>query len=1036
MPTLPSTIVARDASGNFSAGTITASLTGAASLNVLKAGDTMTGSLQLPAGTTAAPSLVFTGSTTTGLSASTGNFSFTTNGVERMKIASGGSVSIDAFATAGVVHNDASGNLTTSLIVNADISATAAIVDTKLATISTTGKVANSATTATSANTASSIVSRDSLGNFSANAVSFTDAVIGTLTITNPIASVTITDLSAVDASISGSLSVADEVINGTMTFPGLTTAGVMHNSASGLLSSSLIVNADISATANIADIKLATISTAGKVANSATTATSANTASAIVARDASGNFSAGTITASLTGAASLNVLKAGDTMTGTLIMPAGTAAAPSIQFTGSANTGFSAATLNTLSFDTNGAERMNINPTGGVTINQFTTSGVVHNNASGLLSSSLIVNADVDPAAAIMDTKLATISTAGKVSNSATTATSANTASTIVARDASGNFSAGTITANLTGSASNNVLKAGDTMTGTLQLPAGTPAAPALVFTGNTTTGLSASVLDVLSFDINGVEEMNLSASGLTIDGFTTAGIVHNNASGLLSSSLIVNADITDATITNAKLAAISSSNIANDIVVRDTSGNFAAGTITASLSGNATTATTATNFSGSLSGDVTGTQGATVVSFVGGQTAANVAAATVLANAATNLNTINTIVKRDANGSFAAGVVSVTDEVVSNSLTITPFNTAGVVHNNASGLLSSSLIVNADITDATIANAKLAAISSSNVANDIIVRDGTGSFAAQVASVVDAVASGNLVLSTEPSTSTAGNILKGSSSFIHDFGTANTFIGISSGNFTMSGLGNNTAFGNGTLTANTTGAYNTAIGSSGLAANTIGADNTAIGYQALLDNTTGSSNIAVGYQAGKTLVSGSGNIYINADAATTSESSTTRIGTSQTACFVAGITGTGVSGDAVVVGANGQLGVTLSSKRFKNNIADMSDLSANILKLRPVTFAYNNDAANIQQFGLIAEEVDQHFPAIVTRDEEGKPYTVRYHLLPVLLLNELKKQHATIEQIKTDYVTKETMDHIISNLQEQIKSLMNTQNMKYINA
>ena len=39
--------VKRDANGNFAAGTITASLTGAASLNVLKAGDTMTGSLTL-----------------------------------------------------------------------------------------------------------------------------------------------------------------------------------------------------------------------------------------------------------------------------------------------------------------------------------------------------------------------------------------------------------------------------------------------------------------------------------------------------------------------------------------------------------------------------------------------------------------------------------------------------------------------------------------------------------------------------------------------------------------------------------------------------------------------------------------------------------------------------------------------------------------------------------------------------------------------------------------------------------------------------
>ena len=60
-------------------------------------------------------------------------------------------------------------------------------------------------------------------------------------------------------------------------------------------------------------------------------------------------------------------------------------------------------------------------------------------------------------------------------------------------------------------------------------------------------------------------------------------------------------------------------------------------------------------------LSGDVTGTQSATVVSLVGGQTAVSIAAGTVLANTATNTNTLNTIVKRDANGDFSAGTISV---------------------------------------------------------------------------------------------------------------------------------------------------------------------------------------------------------------------------------------------------------------------------------------------------------------------------------------------------------------------------------------
>jgi microcystin-dependent protein len=68
-------------------------------------------------------------------------------------------------------------------------------------------------------------------------------------------------------------------------------------NSLAGGASVSNIVDADVAAGAGIADTKLGTIQTAGKVSNSATTATNANTASAIVARDASGNFSAGTIT-------------------------------------------------------------------------------------------------------------------------------------------------------------------------------------------------------------------------------------------------------------------------------------------------------------------------------------------------------------------------------------------------------------------------------------------------------------------------------------------------------------------------------------------------------------------------------------------------------------------------------------------------------------------------------------------------------------------------------------------------------------------
>lgn len=66
------------------------------------------------------------------------------------------------------------------------------------------------------------------------------------------------------------------------------------------------------------------------------------------------------------------------------------------------------------------------------------------------------------------------------------------------------------------------------------------------------------------------------------------------------------------------------------------------------------------ATNFSGNLSGDVTGTQNATVVSAVGGQTAADVSTGVQLANAATNANTASAVVRRDASGNFAASTIT----------------------------------------------------------------------------------------------------------------------------------------------------------------------------------------------------------------------------------------------------------------------------------------------------------------------------------------------------------------------------------------
>ena len=221
------------------------------------------------------------------------------------------------------------------------------------------------------------------------------------------------------------------------------------------------------------------------------------------------------------------------------------------------------------------------------------------------------------------------------------------------------------------------------------------------------------------------------------------------------------------------------------------------------------------------------------------------------------------------------------------------------------------------------------------------------------------------------------------------------------------------NTANGVAALYFNTMGNFNTANGDSALNLNTTGEGNTASGFEALLSNTTGSFNIALGGAAGSNLTTGSNNIDIgNFNTATSvstdaaGESNTIRIGVPETqkATFIAGISGTPISGAPVVVNANGRLGVAASSARFKNQIKPMNRVSEGILALKPVTFHYKSeiDPKGTPQFGLIAEEVEKVNPDLVARDADGKVYTVRYDAVNAMLLNEFIKEHQQVQELR----------------------------------
>jgi len=216
----------------------------------------------------------------------------------------------------------------------------------------------------------------------------------------------------------------------------------------------------------------------------------------------------------------------------------------------------------------------------------------------------------------------------------------------------------------------------------------------------------------------------------------------------------------------------------------------------------------------------------------------------------------------------------------------------------------------------------------------------------------------------------------------------------------------GGNTASGAGALFSNSTAFYNVAFGDATLFSNTTGSGNTAFGTTALQGNTTGNYNIALGFAAGNNLDAGDNNIYIgNLGAA--GESNTIRIGGdvdtgygSQTAAFIAGISGTAVVGDAVVVDGNGQLGTVASAARFKKEVRPIGKTSEAILALKPVSFEYKSDTKGTTQFGLIAEEVAKVNQDLVIRDRNGEIYSVRYEAVNAMLLNEFLKEHRTVQE------------------------------------
>jgi hypothetical protein len=113
-------------------------------------------------------------------------------------------------------------------------------------------------------------------------------------------------------------------------------------------------------------------------------------------------------------------------------------------------------------------------------------------------------------------------------------------------------------------------------------------------------------------------------------------------------------------------------------------------------------------------------------------------------------------------------------------------------------------------------------------------------------------------------------------------------------------------------------------------------------------------------------------------------------------------------VAGDATISGKFNSNGIQESSdRRFKKNIAPLSNSLENILKMEGVSYNWkieefpNRKFGDRTEIGVIAQEVEKIYPELVATDAEGYKSVQYSHMVPILL-EAIKEQQQLINSLE----------------------------------